>query len=57
MRQYPLNGQDVLQVLENTQKKCLESIMSGSMDLVVYNQLLQYFKNEENMKNLLNNET
>lgn len=53
INQYPLNAQDIFNVIENAQKTAIEKRLVGGMDLMVYAQLLNFLKNEENMKALL----
>lgn len=51
--QYPLNSQDILTTLENAQQDSAKQQLIGSMDGIVYDQLIRFLKEEANMKLVL----
>jgi hypothetical protein len=51
--QYPLNEEDVFGALQNAQKDYEAKNSFGSTNGLVFHELTQFLKNEENMKKFL----
>lgn len=52
--EYPLNAQDINNTLERALKRVSEERMVGTMDGVVFHQLLLFLKDPKNMDLVLN---